>query len=209
MKTATIRKNFERYLREQGLRFTSQRQRIFDSAFETHEHFSAETLYAWLAAEKGAKVSRATVYRTLALLVDGGFLDSLDTGRGELMYEHIVGHEHHDHMVCVSCGRIDEFRDPRIELLQEENARNLGFVTVEHDLRLFGYCKTCVRSGLCPLVPGGRGELPRQSESELGKPRKVGTRVPGRGARGDEGGAPRAGGPAAERSGKSSERPGK
>lgn len=186
MKTATIRKNFERFLREQGQRFTSQRQRIFDRAFDTHEHFSAETLYAWLADEEGARVSRATVYRTLALLVEGGFLDSLDTGRGELMYEHIVGHEHHDHMVCVSCGRIDEFRDPEIERLQEQNARKKGFVMVEHDLRLFGYCKTCVKNGLCPLVPGGQGEPPAQSESELGKPRKVGSRVPGRRARNEE-----------------------
>ena len=186
MKTTTIRKNFEGFLREQGLRFTTQRQRIFDRAFETHEHFSAETLFAWLGAEPGAKVSRATVYRTLALLVEGGFLDSLDTGRGELMYEHIVGHEHHDHMVCVSCGRIEEFQDARIERLQEENARAKGFVTVEHDLRLFGYCKTCVKDGLCPLVPGGRGEPPVIPDSELGKPRKLGSRVLGRGGRSEE-----------------------
>ena len=140
-----IERAFERFLKRRRLRLTAQRERIFQRAFATHEHFSAETLYSWLREEDGPAVSRATVYRTLGLLVEGGFLESLDTGRGELVYEHVLGHRHHDHLVCLDCGKIEEFFEEKIEELQEEVCRRKGFVLVHHDLRLQGFCRTCAR----------------------------------------------------------------
>ena len=77
MNHATIQRAFERFLRTRALKLTPQRRRIFERAFATHEHFSAETLYGWMRAEEGSTVSRATVYRTLSLLVEGGFLETL------------------------------------------------------------------------------------------------------------------------------------
>jgi Fur family ferric uptake transcriptional regulator len=144
VKQGSIQSSFERFLRTRGLKLTSQRQRIFERAFATHEHFSAETLYRWMREEQGPRVSRATVYRTLGLLLEGGFIDSLDTGRGELMYEHTLGHRHHDHMVCLQCGRIEEFHDPRIEALQAEACASKGFELISHDHRLLGHCRACV-----------------------------------------------------------------
>ncbi len=144
MKQAAIKRAFELFLRERSLKLTSQRSRIFDRAFATHEHFSAELLYAWLSKEPGPKVSRATVYRTLGLLLDGEFMKTLDVGRGEWVYEHVLGHGHHDHMVCLECGRIEEFHDERIESLQLEAARKKGFEILKHDHRLIGYCRACV-----------------------------------------------------------------
>ena len=138
-----IRKSFEQYLKRRSLKLTPQRGRVFDRAFQTHEHFSAETFYRWMQEEDGPKVSRATVYRTLSLLQEGGFIDSLDTGRGEVVYEHTLGHKHHDHMVCLECGRIEEFHDDRIEELQQEAAAKKGFQLVNHDHRLLGYCRSC------------------------------------------------------------------
>jgi Fur family ferric uptake transcriptional regulator len=138
-----IRKAFERFLRERSLKLTPQRERIFDRVFATHEHFSAETMYHWLKQEPGPHVSRATVYRTLGLLLEAEFMKSLDTGRGELVYEHILGHAHHDHMLCLSCGRIEEFHDERIEELQLEACRKKGFELIRHDHRLIGYCRAC------------------------------------------------------------------
>ena len=140
-----IERRFERFLKTRALKLTAQRRRIFERAFQTHDHFSADTLYAWLKAESGDKVSRATVYRTLALLLEGGFVEALDAGTGELVYEHVLGHQHHDHMVCLGCGKIEEFQDLRIEELQLEACRKKGFQLVSHDLRLRGYCKTCAR----------------------------------------------------------------
>ncbi len=145
MNQNAIQKSFEAFLKERELKLTPQRRAIFASAFGTHEHFSAETLYRWLRESNRKNVSRATVYRTLGLLVEGGFLESLDTGQGELLYEHILGHRHHDHLVCVDCGRIEEFYDKRIEELQEEAAQKKGFSLRSHNLRLFGTCASCTR----------------------------------------------------------------
>jgi Fur family ferric uptake transcriptional regulator len=145
VKQRTIEQRFSRFLRSRALKLTPQRRRVFDRAFQTHEHFSAETMYGWLKKEPGAKVSRATVYRTLQLLVDGGFVAALDAGRGELVYEHVLGHAHHDHMLCLECGRIEEFHDERIEELQRTAAAKKGFEIVSHAHRLMGYCRACAR----------------------------------------------------------------
>ena len=145
MKHSTIRERFKAYLRSQSLKLTPQRERVFERAFQTHEHFNAETLYTWLREEEGPRVSRATVYRTIQLLQDGGFIESLDTGRGEVVYEHVLGHRHHDHIVCLDCGRIEEFQDERIEELQIEACKRKGFQLVSHSLRLMGYCRVCSR----------------------------------------------------------------
>ena len=144
MRQVEIKRAFEAFLRRRSLKLTSQRARIFDRAFATHEHFSADAMYAWLSKEPGPRVSRATVYRTLGLLLDGEFMKSLDAGRGELVYEHVLGHGHHDHMLCLDCGRIEEFHDERIESLQLDAARKKGFEIVKHDHRLIGYCRACV-----------------------------------------------------------------
>lgn len=145
MNQKTIEKRFEAFLRSHSLKLTPQRRRVFERAFDTHEHFSAETMYAWLQEESGPKVSRATVYRTLQLLLEGEFVEALDTGRGELVYEHVLGHEHHDHMVCMECGKIQEFHDERIEELQRAAAKKKGFQIVNHDHRLMGYCRSCAK----------------------------------------------------------------
>lgn len=145
MRHTDIQKRFESFLKERELKLTNPRRLIFERAFATHEHFSAEELYAALKDEPGDKVSRASVYRTLALLLEGGFLEALDTGGSELKYEHVLGHEHHDHMLCLECGRIEEFQDERIEELQRENCKKRGFTLVSHDLRLRGYCKACAK----------------------------------------------------------------
>jgi len=142
-----IRQRFESFLKTQGLKLTSQRARIFERAFETHEHFNAETLYGWMREEDGSSVSRATVYRTLNLLEQGSFIGSLDIGRGEVVYEHLLGHTHHDHLICTECGKIEEFREERIETLQEEIASRKGFELTSHTLRLMGICGSCQRKG--------------------------------------------------------------
>lgn len=166
LKHESIRKAFEDFLRTRELKLTSQRDRIFERAFSTHDHFSAEQLYDWLKDEPGPRVSRATVYRTIGLLVEGGFLGSLDTGRGELVYEHLLGHRHHDHMVCMECGRIEEFHDERIEALQHEACERKGFVLISHSHRLIGLCRACARkrggaapaSALTRTTDGTHGE---------------------------------------------------
>ncbi|MBL8862361.1 MAG: transcriptional repressor [Planctomycetes bacterium] len=165
MRPEQIVQRFEGFLRQRDLKLTAQRRRILDRAFATHDHFSAEQLDAWLQAEPGPRVSRATVYRTLALLEEGGFVEALDAGRGELVYEHVLGHAHHDHLLCLDCGRIEEFHDARIEALQEEAAAKKGFVLVSHDLRLRGYCRPCAARRAAPGT-----ERPRAARARRAKP---------------------------------------
>jgi Fur family ferric uptake transcriptional regulator len=157
----SIIRAFEAFLRTRGLKLTSQRRRIFERVFATHEHFSAEALAGWLEREPGPRASRATVYRTLGLLLEGKFLSALDAGQGELFYEHVLGHMHHDHMLCLDCGRIEEFHDERIEELQLAACRKKGFELVSHDLRLRGYCRACARRRtLSASAPGRTGSGP-------------------------------------------------
>jgi Fur family transcriptional regulator, ferric uptake regulator len=133
---------FEEFLRLKDLRITAQRQEVLLLAWSTHAHFSAEQMYAWVR-EKGGKASRATVYRTLGLLVEGGFLSALERGQGQILYEHILGHHHHDHMICLGCKQITEFRNVKIERLQLEECLRHDFQMVNHSLTIEGYCKSC------------------------------------------------------------------
>lgn len=147
MKPESALKRFTAFLRDKGLRLTAPRQEILLMAWSTHDHFTAEQMVGWLQGADG-RASRATVYRTLSLLVEGGFLSSMDNGQGKLLYEHILGHAHHDHMVCLGCARIIEFRSEEIEVLQEQLAAHHQFKLVDHTLRLEGYCSRCRRRGL-------------------------------------------------------------
>jgi Fur family ferric uptake transcriptional regulator len=70
-------------------------------------------------------------------------VESRDFGRGQLYYEHVLGHEHHDHLICVGCGKVVEFRNPEVESLRSKVAKSRGFTIESHSLRIFGRCKAC------------------------------------------------------------------
>ncbi len=134
----------EAHLKKRGFRWTSQRALIVRAALATHEHFTADELLEQ-CRRHDPKVSRATVYRTLGVLEEAGFVEGLDTGAGGRRFEHVLGHEHHDHMVCVRCGAILEFRDDELERRQELAAKRLGFRIERHSLRVYGTCRDCTR----------------------------------------------------------------
>jgi len=134
----------ESHLRRSGFRVTNQRSLIVRTALATHDHFTAEQLLE-RCRRVDPRVSRATVYRTLTVLEEAGFVEGLDTGDGGRRFEHVIGHEHHDHMVCLSCGRIVEFRDDALERRQEAAAKRIGFKIERHSLRIHGTCRDCQR----------------------------------------------------------------
>ncbi|MCH2111528.1 MAG: transcriptional repressor [Planctomycetes bacterium] len=143
MRPAVALQRFEEYLRTRNLRVTQPRREVLELAWSTHDHFSADLLHQWVM-ERDLTPSRATVYRTLQLLVDGGFLGTLQVG-GQVLYEHVLGHRHHDHIICVSCGRIDEFHCQEIEDLQEKEAQHRGYRLLSHTLTMKGRCGACQR----------------------------------------------------------------
>ncbi len=132
----------EKYLKEHDFKLTNQRRKILDAIFSTHGHFSADDLHDSLR-KRGEGISKATVYRTLGLLTGSGLVESRDFGRGQLLYEHMLGHQHHDHLICLSCGDVQEFRNGDLEKIQERIARARGFRVERHSLRVFGICKAC------------------------------------------------------------------
>lgn len=136
----------ERQLRTRGCRWTNQRALIVRSALATHDHFTAEELLLQCRSAD-PKVSRATVYRTLGVLEEIGVVEGLETGDGGRRFEHVIGHRHHDHMVCERCGAIFEFHDPQIEQRQVAAARRIGFRIARHSLRIYGLCRGCGAGG--------------------------------------------------------------
>lgn len=132
----------ERYMRQRGFRWTNQRNLVTRAVFNSHDHFSAEELLE-LCRKLDRDVSRATVYRTLTMLEDAGFVEGLDTGDGGRKFEHVLGHRHHDHMLCTRCGTIIEFFDEELERRQELAASQHGFTIQRHSLKMFGVCRSC------------------------------------------------------------------
>jgi Fur family ferric uptake transcriptional regulator len=135
--------SFTEFLKRRGLKLTAQRRRILVRALEEPNHFSAEKLLNDLRRED-ASTSKATVYRTLALLTEALLLDSVDFERGYRLYERAtLGHEHHDHLICTECDRVVEFHDEKIEKAQGEVAKAHDFEVLWHTHKLYGRCSEC------------------------------------------------------------------
>lgn len=140
--TKKAKKKFWDFLKKKNLKITGEREKILEEVFSTHEHFDAEKILMNFK-QKGVKVSRATIYRTLDLLVECNLVKKLSLGEQHARYEHILGHTHHDHLICSECGKIVEFNSPGIEKLQKEICDQYGFKETEHSLRIFGLCSEC------------------------------------------------------------------
>ena len=134
---------FSDFLEKKDLKLTSQRRTILHQAVQARGHFSAEQLLH-LSKKQDRTISKATVYRTLALLKESSVLEEQDFGDGKKLYERAQGRNHHDHLICIRCGKIIEFENNPIEKLQDAEARHHQFKIVYHSLKLFGFCKACV-----------------------------------------------------------------
>lgn len=138
------RKVFQDYLRTKGLKFTQTRQVLLERIFEMHDHFTADQLLDRLR-DAQVRISKATVYRTLKVMLDSGLLECHDFGEGARYYEHSFGHQNHDHLFCVHCNQIEEFHHPQIKELHQRVASDLGFRLLSHSLKIFGLCRQCTR----------------------------------------------------------------
>jgi len=137
-------KQVEDLLAQHQIRLTEERRLIVRRAV-SFLHFTSEGLVKDVH-RVDASVARATIYRTLALLQDFGVVEKHDFRYGPPNYEVTFGKAHHDHLMCVQCGEIIEFQEPRVETLQEDVVRRYGYQLLSHTHKLYGLCRACQRT---------------------------------------------------------------
>ena len=133
---------FKEALKRESLKYTPQRTAVLEEIIKDRGHRESEEIYLALK-KRGQHVSRATVYRTMDILVNNGFARKMNLGDGRARYESKVNSPHHDHLVCMDCGLIVEFMDQQIEDLQDKIAIQYNFQLKRHIHQLFGLCKKC------------------------------------------------------------------
>jgi len=132
----TLKTEFKRLLSNEGLKMTSSRLSVLDNILSSNEHRECEEIFNALI-KKNIKISRATTYRTLDILVKYNYIRKLDIGDGKIRYEKKWGNPHHDHMICIDTGDIIEFHNEAIETLQDKIAKNHGYKIIRHVHQLF------------------------------------------------------------------------
>ena len=134
--------SFRRFLRERSLPVTPQREQVAEALFSSTKHLSADEVEQALR-ERGVHVGKATIYRTLDLLADSGMISERDFGEGFRRYERVPGHPHHEHLICLRCGKVVEFSDDRLERMKSLVAEEYGFRHSHHRLEIYGVCRDC------------------------------------------------------------------
>lgn len=137
---AEAEQRFRQFLGGRGLRLSAPRRAVLRAAMALENHFERRSLERRLA---GSGVHRATLFRTLPLLVEAGLLGRVRGRGGRVRFEHTVGHGHHDHLVCECCGRMVEFASDAVEKEQERLCRAHDFVQTAHSLVIRGLCGRC------------------------------------------------------------------
>jgi Fur family transcriptional regulator, ferric uptake regulator len=131
-------------MRDHNLPVTTQRDAIAAAVFYSDAHLSVEDIERILRADR-VHVGKATVYRTLALLVRAGLVEEHDFGEGFKRYEARGARGHHEHLICSECGRVVEFTSDRIERMTSLIAQDHGFRHHHHRLEIHGVCGLCAQ----------------------------------------------------------------
>jgi Fur family ferric uptake transcriptional regulator len=138
---------FTAYLREHNLPVTAQRLAIAEVLLTSEHHLSAEEVAKEVSA-RGRSVGTATVYRTIDTLLESGLLVERDFGEGFRRFEPARDVPNHEHLVCTQCGKVEEFRDERLERMTTIVAESRGFARQRHRLVIHGVCRDCQRGGV-------------------------------------------------------------
>lgn len=145
---------FGRYLRDEGLPVTQQREAIAKVVFESDEHLSVHDIEQVLR-DRADRIGKATIYRTLDLLVRSRLVEEHDFGEGFKRYEHRFSqHPIHEHLICLECGIVLEFESNEVYGVENRIRREHGFIPIRHRLEIYGFCRDCDEGG-AKLPVGG------------------------------------------------------
>jgi len=139
---------FGRYLREQGLPVTHQREAVARVVFGSSEHLSVDDIERVLRSEDH-RLGKATIYRALDLLVRSKLVAELNFGEGFKRYEHRLSAEPiHEHLICLNCGAVIEFQSAEVHRIEAMVSARHGFRPTRHKLEIYGLCEECIAAGV-------------------------------------------------------------
>jgi Fur family ferric uptake transcriptional regulator len=148
MELSPSQRLFRRYLKEQGLPVTHQREVVAQVVFSTAEHLSVEDIEERVRGT-GDRIGKATIYRTLDLLVRSRLVVEHDFGEGFKRYEHRFSEEpFHEHLICLECGRVIEFESWEVQDVRARITQQHGFKPIRHKLEIYGLCRPCQEAGV-------------------------------------------------------------
>jgi Fur family ferric uptake transcriptional regulator len=146
--TTTSARLFRRYLKDQGLPVTHQREAVAAVVFSTPGHLSVEEIENQLR-ERGERMGKATIYRTMDLLVRSRLVTEHDFGEGFKRYEHRLTMEPvHEHLICLGCGEVIEFQSWEVQEVKAKVTAEHGFRPTRHKLEIYGLCRECLEKGV-------------------------------------------------------------
>ena len=136
---------FREFISKKELRNTPEREEIITEIFSDHGHFDVDELYLRLR-KNGSKVSKASIYRNIPLIMECGLIREVWYENGHMHYELIYGHGHHCHLRCIKCGKVIEFIEKGLEEIEGRLSKKNEFEIVAHRLDITGYCSDCRRT---------------------------------------------------------------
>ena len=137
-------KAFRQYCKENKMRNTPERELIIKEIYRVDEHFDVDRLFLRIRNRyPKLKLSKVSIYRALPHLIKAGLICEVFSDSGAICYEHVLGHDHHDHMKCLTCGAVIELYEKKIDEMQQKICDRLDFEIVRHIHVIEGYCKKC------------------------------------------------------------------
>ncbi len=133
---------FRNFIKKRGLKYTPEREEILREILEVEDHFDVESLYLRLKT-KNSKISKASIYRTIPLLIEAGYIQEVYKQGGHSFYEVTLNKIPHLHFICITCGRVDEVIDGRLNTLIKEHEREKNYKLLTYHLEIFGVCSEC------------------------------------------------------------------